>query len=198
MARTREVLDTAQCVKSFLGDTKSKFDTLGGQLPSTINADTFSVTTSLSASYNIQSNMFNMVYHNNNDNNIWQFSDTGLPTMPYIGWETHDEGDLHPNADTSSWSQSGQMKWLSKEEAALFVVTDFNRVNFNKIYEKIWNDEHQVEEVEETEERSTIGEGGEGSEFDTKGYDESSACSSGRRLIVAATSGMFLTLIILV
>ena len=30
---------TAQCIKSFLGDTKSKFDTLGGQLPSTINAD---------------------------------------------------------------------------------------------------------------------------------------------------------------
>jgi len=80
------------------------------------------------------------------------------------------------------------------KEAALFVVTDFNQVNFNKIYEKIWNDEHQVEEVEETEERSTIGEGGEGSEFETKGYDESSASSSRRRLFVAATS-MFLTLL---
>ena len=111
-------------------------------------------------------------------------------TMSYLGWETHDEGGVHPNSDTSSWSQSGQMKWLSTEEAALFVVTDFNQVNFNKIYEKIWNDEHQVE-VEETEERSTIEE--EGSEFETKGYDESSASSSGRRLFVAATS-MFLTL----
>jgi len=132
--------------------------------------------------------MFNMVYHNNNDNNVWLFSDTGLSTMSYLGWETHDEGDVHPNADTSSWSQSGQMKWLSTEEAALFVVTDFNQVNFDKIYEKIWNDEHQVEEVEETDERSTIGEGGKASEFDTEGYDESSASSSGRRLFVAATS----------
>ena len=189
---TRGIGYTAQCVKSFLGDTKLKFDTLGGQLPSTITADTFSITTSLSASYNTQSNMFNMVYHNNNDNNVWQFTDTGLSTMSYLGWETHDEGDVHPNADTSSWPQSGQMKWLSTEEAALFVVTDFNQVNFNKIYEKIWNDEHQVE-VEETEERSTIEE--EGSEFETKGYDESSASSSGRRLIVAATSSMFLTLL---
>ena len=86
------------------------------------------------------------------------------------------------------------MKWLSAEEAALFVVTDFNQVNFNKIYEKIWNDEHQVE-VEETEARSTIEKGGEESEFDTEGYDESSASSSGRHLFVAATSSMFLTLL---
>ena len=86
---SRGVGYTAQCVKSFLGDTKSKFDTLGGQLPSTINADTFSVTTSLSSSYNTQSNMFNMVYHNNNDNNVWLFSDTGLSSMSYLGYETH-------------------------------------------------------------------------------------------------------------
>ena len=109
----------------------------------------------------------------------------------FLGWETHDEGDDHPNAHTSSWSQSGQMKWLSTEEAALFVVIDFNQVNFNEIYEKIWIDEHKVEEVEETEERSTIEKGGEGSEFETKGYDESSASSSGRRLFVAAISSMF-------
>ena len=84
MAHTQEGSDTQRSVLNHsLEIPNQSIDTLGGQLPSTINADTFSVTTSLSASYNTQSNMFNMVYHNNNDNNVWQFSDTGLRSCTF-------------------------------------------------------------------------------------------------------------------
>ena len=63
-----------------------------------------------------------------------------------IGWETHDEGDMDTNADTSSWSGTGQMAWVSTEEAARLVVnnnaTDFTPETFDDIYEKVWNDQH--------------------------------------------------------
>jgi len=214
---SRGVGYTAQCVGSFLGDSYSKVEAIGAQLPHILEANEFGVTRILSASYNTQSNMFNMVYHNNNDNNVWQFYDTGLSSMPYLGWETHDEGDDHPNAHTSSWSGTGQMKWLSAEEASLFVVTNYTGENFDMIYEKVWNDEHvelgsiDTEEVEEStdtdmEEADEDGGNTEDSmtaakdteeddpESDTEEEEDESSANNGRRLFVAITS-MFSTLL---
>lgn len=60
-----------------------------------------------------------------------------------IGWETHDEGDMDTNADTSSWSGTGQITWVSTEEAARLAnnnATDFTPETFDDIYEKVWND----------------------------------------------------------
>ena len=135
-----------------------------------------------------------------------------------IGWETHDEGDMDTNADTSSWSGTGQITWVSTEEAARLAnnnATDFTPETFDDIYEKVWNDQHALQQPTSTEGESTNSEGEEeeeltaadtiletnessgddmdsvateeGSESDTEEDDESSA-SNGRRLFVAVTS----------
>ena len=142
---TRGVGYTAQCVSAFLGDSDSKLEAAGAQVTQALTSDEFGSTRVLSASYNTQANMFKMTYHNNNDNNVWLFSDTGLSTMPVIGWETHDEGDVHPNADTSSWSGTGKATWVSTEEAARLLnknANDFTPEMFDEIYEEVWNDHH--------------------------------------------------------
>ena len=142
---TRGVGYTAQCVAAFLGASHSKLEAEGGQITHAVTSDEFGASEVLSASYNTQANMFTITYHNNNDNAVLLFSDTGLSTMPLNGWETHDEGDLSPNADTSSWSGTGQVTWISTEEAAALLnndAADFTPESFDEIYEKVWNDHH--------------------------------------------------------
>jgi len=143
---SRGVGYTAHCLLSFLGDTQSKVEAAGAQITSALTSDEFSSSRSLSASYNTQANMFDITSHNNDDNNVFLFSDSGLPSMPIIAWETHDEGDLSPNADTSSWSGTGKATWVSKEEAANLLnanAADFTPAKFVEIYEKVWNDQHE-------------------------------------------------------
>ena len=167
---------TAQCVKSFLEDTIEKAEAEGVTLHlMQLTPDEFALTMSLSASYNAQTNMFNMVVHDNNDNYVEQYSDTGLPSMPDIGWETHDEGDTHPNAASSGLSFFGQATWVSQEEAALLLnnnATDFTPERFIVIHEKVWNAIHYNTTTNtDTDESSTNEEEGESTDVDT---DESS------------------------
>ena len=100
---SRGVGYTAQCVAAFLGDSDSKLEAEGAQVTYALTSDTFGITRILSASFNTQANMFDITSHSNDDNFVFLYSDTGLSSMPMIAWETHDEGDLSPNADTSSW-----------------------------------------------------------------------------------------------
>ena len=142
---SRGVGYTAHCVNAKVGDFPSKFDSAGAQVTSSLVADEFSSTHSLSASFNAQANMFNVAAHSNTDNYVYLYTDVGLPIMCYLGWEVHDEGDLHPNADTSSLSATGQMTWVSSEEAALLLnnnASDFTPETFDEIYKKVWNDHH--------------------------------------------------------
>ena len=213
---TRGVGYTAHCVSAFIGDIAKQAETAGAELPNALTADEFSATYSLSATYNAHTNMFNLAIHQTGDNNIWMHSDTGIPTMPAIGWEVNDEGDLHPNADSSSWSGAGQVTWVSKEEAALLLnnnATEYTPETFVEIYEKVWNDEHNAvaaaqqtasdvvsneKEEESTDADVDMDESGGNDEDsvatedteeedDEEEGDESSA-SNGRRLFVAITS----------
>lgn len=170
---TKGIGYTAHCLLSFIGDAyqhSEAVEAAGAQLTQALSSDEFTASEVLSASYNTHTNMFNMVNHNNNDNAVMLFSDTGLSTMPRIAWETHDEGDLHPNADTSSWSGTGQVTWLSKEEAAALLnndAADFTPEKFVEIYEKVWNDHHAYAEPTSTGGESTNEEDEEEESTDT-------------------------------
>ena len=186
---SRGVGYTAHCVFKFLGEeTYAQVDTAGSQLAFALTADEFTASEVLSASYNAQANMFQMNTHSNTDNYILLFSDTGLSTMPLNGWETHDEGDLSPNVDTSSWAITGQMTWISTEEAARLLnnnANDFTPEKFVQIYEKVWNDQHAYAAAQQTttdinEESSTNEEEEESTDADTdesNGNDESSVAT---------------------
>ena len=153
---TRGVGYTAQCVSAKLGDAAeiyAQMNASGAELTHQQQADEYSSTKSLSASFNAQANMFNMVSHTNTDNYAMLYSDTGLSTMPLLAWEAHDEGDRASNADTSSWSMVGQVTWISTEEAARLLninATDFNPEKFDEIYEKVWNDHHAYAAAQQT------------------------------------------------
>ena len=45
--------------------------------------------------------------HATYDDWVNRYWDDGSSTLPILGWEGHDEGDMGPNADTSAWSGNG-------------------------------------------------------------------------------------------
>ena len=53
------------------------------------------------------------------DDLVIHFWDNRNSIFPTIGWEGHhNEGDTHPNADTSAWSAPGKFTKITAEEAA--------------------------------------------------------------------------------
>jgi hypothetical protein len=63
-----------------------------------------------------QLNIFEGQDHTNTDDNVYRYWDDGRKTAPFNAWEGHDEGDMSPNAATSSWSGFGKVTWMSVEE----------------------------------------------------------------------------------
>jgi hypothetical protein len=47
------------------------------------------------------------------DDNVFRFWDDGNSTLPLIRWEGHDEGDTHPNSETSAWSTTAKYTKIS-------------------------------------------------------------------------------------
>ena len=80
----------------------------------------FTAAIGISAVYVEQQNIFEGQVHAPSDDDYYRYWDSGLKTMPTIGWEGYDAGDMHPNAATSSFSLFGELAWLSTEEAAQF------------------------------------------------------------------------------
>ena len=172
---------TAQCVHTKLGDkaeTYSQMNASGAELThDVLAADGYSSTTSLSASYNAQTNMFNVAAHSNTDNYVFLYSDTGLPSMPFLAWEVHDEGDMATNADTSSFSMVGQITWVSTEEAALLLnnnASEFTPEKFDEIYEKVWNINHSNDADQQSTTDTNESSTSEEEEESTGEMDESS------------------------
>jgi hypothetical protein len=80
-----------------------------------------------------QQNVFEGQLHVDTDDWTLRFWDDGQKTMPTLGWEGHDEGDLNPNAATSSFSFYAEETWLSVEEVAQLFntsVDDFTPEKF--------------------------------------------------------------------
>ena len=62
--------------------------------------------------------------HATHDGFVFRYWDDGSSTLPILGWEGHDEGDTHPNTDTSAWSGSGTITKITTEEAAKYLGID--------------------------------------------------------------------------
>ena len=111
----------------------------------------FSYTTSISAVYVEQQNVFEGQYHMNTDDFVFRFWDDGRKVMPRIGWEGHDEGDIHPNAATSSFSQFGEFIWMPVEDVAQLFNTstdEFTPDKFKQVYLDAWIKDHEQEAAE--------------------------------------------------
>ena len=92
--------------------------------------------------------MFQGQLHGNTDDYVLRYWDDGRPSMPYIGWEGHDEGDLSPNAATSAWSSVGEFIWTSVEDVAKLLNTtadEFTPETFKQVYADVWIKEHKLE-----------------------------------------------------
>ena len=104
--------------------------------------------------------IFEGQFHTTHDDWVWRYWDDGTSTLQILGWEGHDEGDTHPNAETSAWSGSGTMTKVTTEAAAKLLgmdVDDMTPAICSTEYEAAWNASHvpdpidtSVIELEET------------------------------------------------
>ena len=96
-----------------------------------------------------QLNIFEGEFHRNNDNGQWRFWDDGRETSSSIGWEVHDDGNMHPNEVTSAFSMVFTMTWITAAEAAEILtdmaVDDLTPEKFEDVYAKAWVESHEYE-----------------------------------------------------
>ena len=108
----------------------------------------FMATFGISAVFVEQLNIFEGQTHANTDGWVFRYWDDGRKTMPVIGWKGHDEGDMRPNAATSSVSQFAEETWMSVEEVAQLFntsVDEFTPEKFKQVYQNTWIKEHEKE-----------------------------------------------------
>jgi hypothetical protein len=123
----------------------------GDQLTDVHPEGDFGSTRGISVVYVEQYNVFECQYHPNTDDLVVRYWDDGSKTMPRIAWEGHDEGDMHPNAATSSHSAFAEGTWVPVEEAAQLFnasVDEFTPAKFKQVYLDTWIKEHTKEAAE--------------------------------------------------
>ena len=89
--------------------------------------------------------------HATHDDWVNRFWDDGNATLPRLGWEGHDEGDTHPNADTSAFSASGIYTKITTEAAAELLgmeVADMTPATCSTEYEAAWNATHVPDPID--------------------------------------------------
>ncbi len=92
-----------RCMQMFLAGY-ADLVAAGAQLTFDSSEGQFTSTLGVSAVFVEQLNAFQGQIHPNTDDWVYRYWDDGRKTMPWIGWEGHDEGDMASNAATSSWS----------------------------------------------------------------------------------------------
>ena len=123
----------------------------GGNFSIDYSEGGFMYTRSISAVFVEQKNVFEGQFHMNTDDNTWRFWDDGRKTVPILGWEGHDEGDISPNAAASSFSAFGDFTWMSVDEVAQLLnttVDEFTPEKFKQIYLDTWIKDHEEEAAE--------------------------------------------------
>ena len=137
----------ARCVQMVLAGYAEAL-AAGSQVPFFHSEGKFTVTGGISAVFVEQLNVFEGQIHYNTDNLVHRYWDDGQKVMPQVAWEDHDEGDMHPNAATSSFSTFGEFTWVSVEEVAQLFNTstdEFTPVKFKQVYEDTWIEGHEKE-----------------------------------------------------
>ena len=141
----------ARCVGMWLAGYADIVVAAGAQLPYEYSGGEFTHTVGISAVFVEQLNAFEGQYHANTDDWVVRYWDDGQKTMPTIGWEGHDEGDMSPNAATSSVSAFGELTWMPVEEVAQLLNTstdEFTPAKFKQVYMDTWVKEHEKEAAE--------------------------------------------------
>jgi len=170
----------------------------------------FKISSGISAVFSEQQNIFEGQYHSNTDDWVHRYWDSGRKTMSTIGWRGHDEGDMAPEAATSSFSSVNEDIWMSVEEVAQLFNTstdEFTLDKFKQVYEDTWIKGHKKEAAEnnpydgaeleiieqvqnetdsadETTSPAAPGNGGAEEDGSTEPIDDS---ASGRKLASVAT-----------
>jgi hypothetical protein len=96
--------------------------------------------------------------HSAQDDNIFRFWD-GNSTLPLIGWEGHDEGDTHPNSETSARSTTAKYTQITSTEAAKYLGMDESEMKpgmCSKQYKEVWDETHKPYPINTT--MTTLGE----------------------------------------
>ena len=86
--------------------------------------------------------IFEGQFHHTHDDLVIRYRDDGSSTLPILGLEGHDEGDMQPNSDTSAWSGSGTLTKITTEEAAKYLgmdVEDITPAACSMEYKAVWN-----------------------------------------------------------
>ena len=138
-----------RCVRMYLGGYEAILAG-GAQLPFEYSKGRYGQTGGISAVFVEQQNVFEGEFHADIDDWVYRYWDDGSKTAPYIGWEGHDEGDMSPNAATSSHSGFGKFSWMSVEEAAQLYntsVDEFTPETFKQVYYDTWIRGHEFEAV---------------------------------------------------
>ena len=95
--------------------------------------------------------IFEGQYHATHDDWVYRYWDDGSSTLPILGWEGHDEGDTHPNTDTSAFSATGTYTKITTEEAAKYLgmdVDDMTPATCSMEYEAAWNITHVPDPID--------------------------------------------------
>ena len=139
-----------RCVDMFL-DGYAEMMASGDQNTYDYSKGKYILTAGISGVFVEQLNVFEGQYHPDTDDWVSRFWDDGRKTMPAIFWEGHDEGDMSPNAATSSHSAFGEMTWMSVEEVAQLFntsVDEFTPEKFKQVYLDTWIKDHEEEAAE--------------------------------------------------
>ena len=135
-----------RAVLYLLGSSKEDAVAQGGQMPST-KKQAVSVSAVLVPTLGI----FEGQIHDTRDDTVFRYWDDGSLTLPFLGWEGHDEGDTHPNADTSAFSASGTFTKITTEEAAKYLgmdVADLTPATCSGEYKAAWNATHVPDPID--------------------------------------------------
>ena len=139
---------SGRCVSGFWGGYKAAAEA-GAELEFEDEEKSFTDTDGISAVFVEQLNIFEGEFHRNNDNGQWRFWDDGRETSSSIGWEVHDDGNMHPNEVTSAFSMVFTMTWITAAEAAEILtdmtVDDLTPEKFEDVYAKAWVESHEYE-----------------------------------------------------
>ena len=135
-----------RAVQYLLGSSLDDVVAQGGQIPST-KKQAVSVSAVLVPTLGI----FEGQFHVTHDDQVHRYWDDGSSTLPVLSWEGHDEGDTHPNSDTSAFSGSGTFTKITTEAAAELLgmdVDDLTPVTCSTEYAAAWNATHVPDPID--------------------------------------------------
>ena len=136
-----------RCVVMYLAGYNDNL-AAGAQLAFDYSEGEFIATGGVSAVFVEQLNVFEGQSNSNTDDGPSRYWDDGRKTVPGIAWEGHDEGDMSPNAATSSWSAFAERTWMSVDEVAQLFntsVDEFTPERFKQVYLNTWIRDHEDE-----------------------------------------------------